>query len=231
MFAIDAVKLAYCAWRDRLRGEPEGIAYLLGLDLRGQTCLDIGAREETLTWWLCRQVGRRGAVVAFEPQPERYRDLCLLRPALGRNVIVEPLGLSSSAGDSVETIDRYLLRRPLPPVGLIKCDVAEHEEDVFRGAEQTLRRQRPRLLFACHPRTAAQGTLFGYFETLGYAGFFFWGGGLHELEYAGALAASDNGWLTRYVFVSRDEAHRVPVMPSHERRRLLREVAEGRRAA
>ena len=38
------------------------------------------------------------------------------------------------------------------PVSLIKCDVEGHEGEVFRGAEQLLRQDRPILLFECEQR-------------------------------------------------------------------------------
>jgi FkbM family methyltransferase len=79
-----------------------------------------------------------------------------------------------------DTLDRVLdAWAPGAPVRLIKCDVEGHELDVFRGAERTLARDRPLLLFECearHLEGSDMHAVFAYLEGLGYRGSFFWRG-------------------------------------------------------
>jgi len=96
----------------------------------------------------------------------------------------------------VETLDRFFASSPAPgPVRLIKCDVEGNELGVFRGAERTLTRDRPLLLFECEARHLSGHTMqdvFAHLEARGYRGSFFWSGqrldvrrfdpGLHQLE-------------------------------------------------
>lgn len=80
----------------------------------------------------------------------------------------------------VETLDRFFESSPAPgPVRLIKCDVEGHELEVFLGAERTLTRDRPLLLFECearHLRGHAMEDVFAHLEARGYRGSFFWSG-------------------------------------------------------
>jgi hypothetical protein len=73
----------------------------------------------------------------------------------------------------VTTLDEYLGEVGRPPVRFIKCDVEGHELEVFRGAEETLRRDGPQLLFECHHAEAEDGRLFDFLTGLGYDGTFF----------------------------------------------------------
>jgi FkbM family methyltransferase len=54
----------------------------------------------------------------------------------------------------------------------IKCDVEGHEDAVFRGAEQTLRRHRPTVIVEIEQRLHDQAIdrIFGQFEAVGYHG-------------------------------------------------------------
>ena len=94
------------AWRYRLRSEKFGVAFVLNRDLAGKTAVDIGANRGIYSYWLHRQVGPEGRVIAFEPQPELVSDLLDLRDSfhLHRLEVVE-MGLSSESGERI-------LRRP-----------------------------------------------------------------------------------------------------------------------
>lgn len=77
----------------------------------------------------------------------------------------------------VETVplDTWLAGNPVPPPALIKVDVEGHESAVFTGAEQTLRRHRPILIFECelrHHNGASISPIFELLADLGYRGWF-----------------------------------------------------------
>lgn len=71
----------------------------------------------------------------------------------------------------ITTLDEYLLHKTLPPLDFIKCDVENHELQVFKGGEKTLKKYKPTLLFECHHQEAQAGYIFSYLEDLGYHGF------------------------------------------------------------
>jgi FkbM family methyltransferase len=131
------------AWRYRLRGEKFGISYLLARDLAGKTAVDIGANRGIYSYWMHRQVGATGRVVAFEPQPELSIYLQELRSAyrLDRLEIAE-CGLSSQCGE-------LTLRRPKTHWGGASFDRYENgrpDLDLIPAQVTTLDRY-----FADHP--------------------------------------------------------------------------------
>jgi FkbM family methyltransferase len=72
------------------------------------------------------------------------------------------------------TLDRVLAEERVGPLRFAKVDVEGHELEVFRGAEETLRRDRPFLLFECEERHLTKhGTrdVFAFLQQLGYEGY------------------------------------------------------------
>jgi FkbM family methyltransferase len=63
---------------------------------RGDLVIDIGASQGVYAARLSQLVGRRGRVIAFEPNPENFRGLEAVTGALP-NVEAHPMGLSDSA--------------------------------------------------------------------------------------------------------------------------------------
>ncbi len=135
------------------------------------------------------------------------------RPSPGASL--EATGTATATGHSIEvrvvTLDRYL--RELPGSGrrvsFLKCDVEGHELNVFRGAEQLLRRDRPVLLFECEQRhhgTRPVAEVFSYLASLGYAGLFFDGRRLAPLaEFDPGRHQADPrapGYRNNFVFVA-----------------------------
>jgi FkbM family methyltransferase len=240
------------ARRLRYRGEPEGVEFLLNRDLKGKVCLDIGAHRGAYTYWMCQAVGRAGKVIGFEPQPELAVYLAKLHPCFRLpGLTFESLALSNSAGARLllrrpnewgggglhdlsttgceqipvrtETLDGYLAQQGMSPVSFIKCDVEGHEEQVFRGGERMLTRDRPALLFESHHRVAATGSLFRYLEGIGYMGFLFAFRKLHPMRYWNELIGRDNPHLTNYVFVSPSDAASIAVATAAERAAFARQ--------
>jgi len=138
----------------------------------GQVILEIGAHLGAHTVFLAKATGPRGRVIAFEPQRLLFQILCANvalngltnvfahQSAVGREPgqIVVPaidytkagnfggLGLGNrelSDGEpvTVVTVDGL----GLPACHMIKVDVEGMEEDVLAGAEETIRRFRPKL--------------------------------------------------------------------------------------
>jgi len=107
-------------------------------------------------------------------------------PSPGASLLGASLPVGSGSYEvRLETLDRCLAAlQPRPSVSFVKCDVEGHEVDVFRGAEETLLRDRPLLLFECearHDPARPVTDVFAYLERLGYRGFFFWRGELHDV--------------------------------------------------
>ncbi|NVJ47381.1 MAG: FkbM family methyltransferase [Cytophagia bacterium] len=81
-------------------------------------------------------------------------------------------------------IDELLANRETP-ISFIKIDVEGHELKVFKGAEDLLRKDKPKLLFECENRHLNNQTvfdIFNYLSKIGYQGCFFKNGKLMPLE-------------------------------------------------
>lgn len=202
MNLIDKLHMVHRFWRYRLRSEKESLKFLLGLDLLGTTVLDVGAHRGIYSYWMSKKVGKSGKVIAFEPQPELWPFLEDLKKTFNlNNLIIENKGLSDHCGNAllfrsyvssgsatfkeceghenveveVVSIDEYSKSKNFPRISFIKCDVEGHELHVFKGAEQTLRKYKPILLFECHHEHAKKGDVFLFLKELGYNGYFFYG--------------------------------------------------------
>jgi len=146
---------------------------------------------------------------AFEPVPKLAK---FLRRAFGDKIIVKEVALSSKSGkaelvvpknvyafstlekdNSLENhkeIEKILVevRRlddyDLKNVGFIKIDVEGHEEEVLKGALNTLKNSKPILLIELEERhrSDAVHSARKFLEGIGYKGFFFSQGRLIEIE-------------------------------------------------
>lgn len=158
--------------------------YVVGLaNLRPGLVLDIGANIGNISQALIA-AGHR--VVAFEPQPEVYELLELNCPAaqcynlaLGSKcaTVQMPavdysqrgnfggLGIGTGTGLAVEvrTLDSFAFDN----VSLIKIDVEGFEEEVLRGATETIRRWRP-IIYLEADRPEKLDSLARYLQYLGY---------------------------------------------------------------
>lgn len=132
--------------------------------------LDIGANIGNHTAFFAPRFGR---VLSFEPNPRTFRVLSLNAELFG-NVTCFNYGLSDAAAAAAMTLDRanvggarvsgqsetgevsIALRRlddaldPDVDVKLVKIDVEGHEARALAGAERTLRRHKPIVLFEQH---------------------------------------------------------------------------------
>jgi len=190
------------AWRYRLNTERDELRYLRSLNLRASTCVDIGANTGIYTYWMLKQAGRSGRVVAFEPQPEMVEHLERFKRSFrAGNLEIVAKGLSSEPGaatlrrdmghlggasvargddygDSgveigLTTLDAFFGQSTRGRVGFIKCDVEGHEHEVVRGGAALLARDEPTLLVECHDALVRGTTLFDDLSSIGYRAFFF----------------------------------------------------------
>jgi FkbM family methyltransferase len=139
----------------------------------GDTVVDVGAHFGAYTLALAARVGPRGRVLAFEPLPRVFAELCAStrglpqvecieaalsdRAADARAITVpfiagevpEPAlaSLEPSAGKGLSTmvrVERLDDRLALlDGLTFVKVDAEGHDVEVLRGAERTLRRHRP----------------------------------------------------------------------------------------
>lgn len=229
--------------RYRYRTEKEDLRFLASCDLKGATCLDIGANRGIYSYWMSHAVGDQGRVYAFEPQPELHQELeKLIQTFKLQNVSQVELALSSAKGVlplsrpesmsgsasldwsgegwnrievAVSTVDDFLNEAAASRVSFIKCDIEGHEEAAFRGAQKTLERDAPVLLFECNRELAEKNTLFAYLESLNYEGFFFAGGQAYKhalfnaVPYRKITESHRNYWFY-------NKSHSPRIFPSFE---------------
>jgi len=123
----------------------------------GDTFVDGGASVGLMTLFAARCVGPTGRVLAFEPHPDRYEDLCAgigfgsfsnvipLRNGLGDEAATLELYESVSpsmidrtgrmvAEVSVQTLDSVLARERIDAVRMLKLDIEGFEGRALKGA-------------------------------------------------------------------------------------------------
>ena len=160
----------------------------------GDWVLDVGANIGTHTVFFARAVGRKGRVVAIEPQStvqhvlhanialNDFENVRVVAAACGaergkvrapvfalgdkRNVGGYSLSAVGSSTESVDvvTVDSLKLKR----CHLIKIDVEGAEQDVLQGAHATIARLRP-LLWVENNDEAQSASLISRLRALGYA--------------------------------------------------------------
>jgi FkbM family methyltransferase len=157
----------------------------------GTLVLEIGANIGTHTVLLAELVGRKGRVIAIEPQRGVFQLLCAnlalngigntlaIHAGAGRNPgsIEVPnidyskegnfggLALGSAKGEKVRllTVDELALK----VCHLIKIDVEGMESEVIAGAAQTIARTRP-ALYVENDRKEKSAALIAQIQALGY---------------------------------------------------------------
>jgi len=163
---------------------------------------DIGASLGTHALFMARKVGPEGCVVAFEPQTKNYAKLIAnanlndlknirsFRLAVGRRsgkmglygCSEDDFGLFSMTraegsrwNEDVEMVhgDAFVHDHRLPLPHVVKIDVEGYEYDVLRGLQNTLSRERCRLVFCeIHPtmlpREVTSEEVFSLLRSCGY---------------------------------------------------------------
>jgi FkbM family methyltransferase len=189
---------------------------IMGRVLRPDSnAVDVGAFEGGMLRHMIR-MAPRGRHVAFEPLPDHYAALaarftqvrvhgCALGEAPGEADYVRVTQFPALSGLTrrpdlggratetirvrVETMDRMIPRDH--PVSLIKVDVEGGELGVFRGARETLQRNRPIVVFECGLAAAGAGAT---------------PDAIHEALAEGGLTVSTlQSWLAGSAPLSREE--------------------------
>ena len=173
--------------------EPHNDRHVFVSHLReGMTVMDVGANLGLYSLLASRAVGPSGKVYAFEPVPEifaRLKEHIALNNAA--NVIPVPIALSNEKGVAkmsvrgsgssffrhlsnefvevqVERLDDFVEREGIERVDAIKIDVEGAELKVIRGADKTIRHNKPILMveFNLFTLQAAGVTPEELFETI-----------------------------------------------------------------
>jgi FkbM family methyltransferase len=143
--------------------EPETDNIIVQHTKKGTIALDLGAHIGTHTLALSKAVGDDGLVIAFEPNPKIYRELCMNLALNGRkNVIPVQCALGNLNGEitictpvpgneggtyvggggsmvPLRKLDNFSIRN----ISFIKMDVENFEDMVLAGGRETLLASRP----------------------------------------------------------------------------------------
>lgn len=163
-------ELAHRARRYRRRVDPDEIRWMTAALRPGDLAIDVGAHKGGYLYAMRRAVGRSGAVIAFEPQPEpaSYLRQCVLDFEWSNVTVVER---ALSSGPGARTLWRpadgpspaaSLGGASLPP-GPRGCEV---QVDTLDRALASLRPARPVRLLKCDVEGHELEVFLGAAETL-----------------------------------------------------------------
>lgn len=181
----------------RATSQPE-FAMCMRLATPGSTVIDVGANVGNYALGLKKRVGRRGRVIAMEPNPSVYRQLerstwlsgvealqAAAAEESGEAVLYVPRAEDGSTGDPLGslahpdtsasqiairtiTIDEIAINGQ---VSLIKIDVEGFEASVLAGAQSTLDEHAPALVIEIEQRHLPTGSVAEVVESLTTRGY------------------------------------------------------------
>ena len=150
-----------------------------------EVAIDAGGHVGTWAMEIAKSFDR---VISFEPLEANYEchelntkdndKIELVKKALGAEAGTTGYTIGTSAGagftsgeGSIEVVTIDSLE--LPSCGFIKADIEGHEYNAFKGAEETINKYKPVILFedkGCEQRNLGQerGNAGRYLESLGY---------------------------------------------------------------
>ncbi len=95
----EKLHLIFRAYRYRLKHDPGGILFIMTSVHPGHTVLDIGSHKAGYLYFMARQAGPGGKVIAFEPQSELFRYILKIKNIFKWNhVHAENIALSNKNG-------------------------------------------------------------------------------------------------------------------------------------
>jgi len=169
--------------------EPRVAALLTHFTPAGGVLFDVGANWGHHALHAAALLGANVRIHAFEPQAAVFDDLVrsVEQAGLAGQVTTHHCALSDRTGTASMTVPRgyetglasvtsaegpipcvRLDDLGLPPPDVLKLDVEGHEVRVLRGAEATLRRSRPFVVFESALLDASSGEAIAYLDALGY---------------------------------------------------------------
>ena len=133
---IESIKLKHRANKYKNKDDKGGIAYINSIIKDGQTVLDIGAHKAGYLFFIRKQVGKNGKVIAFEPQTKLYKYLNKIKTLFKwDNVTIEHLALSDSTGTVTLYIPTNKVSKGSSPGATI---VASNKQSQFCTTETVL---------------------------------------------------------------------------------------------
>jgi FkbM family methyltransferase len=156
----------------------------------GDRVIDAGGCFGDTALGFADAVGERGHVYIFDPLPKHcaiIRQTKELNPALGPRMTIYPFGLSDTRNDvaplpednridpgarvvaaemPMTTIDEVVFRDSIPRIDFIKMDIEGSELGALRGAEATIRRDRPKLGISLYHRPEDFFTIPSWIDSL-----------------------------------------------------------------
>lgn len=164
----------------------------------GMNVVDIGGNIGYYALLEARMVGAAGKVIAIEPMPRNFEQLCKNVELNGYGQIAThnfAIGDQDGAASmylagksnhhslqpnpaprgviqvSVRTLDSVLETYDLPRVDLVRMDLEGYEIVVINGMRQTIEKYSPRLLVELHPDLLGKGAMVNYLQVLADLGY------------------------------------------------------------
>lgn len=126
MKLIEGFKLKLRATKYKNKDDVGGIAYINSTIKKGDTVLDIGAHKAGYLFFMLKQVGGSGKIVAFEPQSTLYNYIKKMKTLFNwGNVTIEHLALS----DSVGTVTLYIPTNKANKTSTPGATIVNHKVD------------------------------------------------------------------------------------------------------
>jgi FkbM family methyltransferase len=131
---------------------------------------------------------------------------------------------------SIEVETRRIDGLGLGPVGVVKIDVEGHEHAVLEGAEETLLRDKPIVIVECEERHHVGGVerTFGFFDRLGYDGYFlqrevlrsardFDAAAMQDIAKASSGSVRTGEYINNFIFIHPTDTQRLSLLKTRYR--------------
>jgi FkbM family methyltransferase len=164
----------------------------------GMNAVDIGGNIGYYAMMEARLVGPEGKVIAIEPMPDNFEQLCVnVENNDYQNIHIHHLAIGDRDGTALmyisgrsnwhslhppptskgemkvplSTLDTLLAPYNLPSVDLVRMDLEGYEVVVVEGMKRTLEKYGPKLLVEIHPYLVGTASIEKYLHTLEELGY------------------------------------------------------------